>query len=79
MYEHYRTAVRIEIPVKTLSSIEKLAELYDMSRTRTILMLIEMGIKATGEDVERTTTMKEGKQKKNGVAVCLNQPLRKVL
>ena len=67
----------VKVPLKILNSIEKLMEIYDLSRARMIIKLIEIGLQHVGEDVERTSTC-EGKVK-DGIPITLNQGLRKVL
>jgi hypothetical protein len=70
--------VAVKMPIKILNSIEKLMKIYDLSRARTVIKLIEIGLQHAGEDVERTSTC-EGKMKDNGIPVTLSQGLRKVL
>lgn len=71
-------SVNCMVSRKILSAINKVSVDLDLSRGKTLTKLIELGLQAYGEAVERSTTT-DGVVKKNGVPVTLNMGLRKIL
>ena len=72
-------AVTFKIPIKLLKTVDKLAAEYRISRANTLKLLVERGIMNHGEPSEVTTTNKEGERRKDGVAITVNNELRKLL
>ena len=72
-------SVCFKIPLKLLKMVDKLATEYRLSRANTLKRLVEQAIMLEGEPSEVTTTNPGGERRKDGVAITVNNELRKLL
>lgn len=68
-----------DLQIKTLMRVDKLAKEYNLSRTACLQRLIEYAVRSHGEPLEVTATNPDGERHKNGVAITVNNELRKLL
>lgn len=76
--DHYVT-VTAQLPYKTVQVIEALAITYGLSKANTIVKLLERAVMEHGEPVQVSRITQDGERHKNGVAISVNNELRKQL
>lgn len=76
--DNYISAV-VGISAKTMQSVDRLAAEYGYSRTKTLQLLIEEALDAHGEELENSSTFKNGSKNKRGIPKRVENRLRNVL